>query len=164
MSLGRHYVDFVQRKSSHKKDIISVDMSDDHALATASIDNIICFWNVYNVTESKAFHIPKQYAAIEKNQHVQCIRFLKNNDANYLLIFLNSGNIYILDCLRQQLVPSLDSDGPLIEKTAEYASIDTLEDMIVSVSEYGYGIMHKIITITNSNNQDEKKFKIELIH
>ena len=47
MSKGRSYVKFVQSKGIHQKDVISVDISDENAFATASIDNVISFWNTY---------------------------------------------------------------------------------------------------------------------
>lgn len=59
MSKGRSYVKFLQSKGSHQKDVISVDISEENAFATASIDNVISFWNTYQAQESKCFKMPR---------------------------------------------------------------------------------------------------------
>ena len=45
MAHGRSFVKFLQSKGSHMKDVISLDINEENALATASIDNIVSFWN-----------------------------------------------------------------------------------------------------------------------
>ena len=59
---GRQMLTFSCKKSTHQKDVISLDVSDDLMVATASLDNIICFWNNFNGTESKYFAFPMKYA------------------------------------------------------------------------------------------------------
>ena len=44
---GKSFVRVKQSKGSHTKDVISLDISEGNLLATASIDNVISFWNNY---------------------------------------------------------------------------------------------------------------------
>jgi len=81
----------------HQKDVISIDISDENLLVTASIDNILCFWNNFTATEFKTIHLPKHFGQSELGQYIQCVRFMKQAYSQYLLIFLNSGNIYVYD-------------------------------------------------------------------
>jgi WD40 repeat protein len=60
-------VKFVQSKGSHTKDVISLDINEDNALATASIDNVISFWNTFIAKESKVFKLPRSLVAPENN-------------------------------------------------------------------------------------------------
>jgi hypothetical protein len=49
--------------------VVSLDLSDENALATASIDNVISFWNAY-ARESKHFKFPRNIVQAELNQHI----------------------------------------------------------------------------------------------
>ena len=104
MSKGRSYVKFVQSKGSHQKDVISVDISDENEFATASVDNVISFCNTYQDQESKCFKMPRSLVQPEINQNVHSIKFLRGIMTGYLLILINTGEIYILDCLKMHLL------------------------------------------------------------
>ena len=104
MQRGRSFVKFIQSKGTHQKDVISLDVSEENAFATASIDNVISFWNTYQATESKCYKLPKSLVQPEINQNVQSIRFLRGSLSGYLLIVINTGELYIMDCLKMHLL------------------------------------------------------------
>jgi hypothetical protein len=67
MARGRTFVKFTQTKGTHAKDVISLDVSEENTLATASIDNVISFWNTFVANESKYFKMPRSLVQAENN-------------------------------------------------------------------------------------------------
>lgn len=67
---GRNYVKFQQSKGNHLKDVITLDINDENSLATASVDNVISFWNTFVGTESKHFKFPRTLVKSEINQNI----------------------------------------------------------------------------------------------
>ena len=57
-SLEKASIKVIFKKTSHQKDIVSIDVNSGNILATASMDNIISFWNTYNITEAKKLVVP----------------------------------------------------------------------------------------------------------
>lgn len=47
--------------------MISLDVNEENLLATASIDNVVSFWNPYVATESKYFRLPRSLVQVESN-------------------------------------------------------------------------------------------------
>ena len=68
---GHTTVEFTQARGSHHKDVVTLDISDENALATASIDNVVSFWNTYVAKESKSFKFPRNLIQPEKNESIQ---------------------------------------------------------------------------------------------
>jgi hypothetical protein len=81
-----------------------MDINEENALATASVDNVIAFWNTFVGTESKHYKMPRSLVQSEINQNIQSVRFLKGRDHRYLLIIINTGQIYMMDCLKVHLL------------------------------------------------------------
>lgn len=88
-----------------------MDINDENSLATASIDNVISFWNTFVGTESKHYKLPRTLVKTEINQNIQSIRFMRGKLHRYLIIVINTGHIYIMDCLKVQLL-NLDDGEP----------------------------------------------------
>jgi hypothetical protein len=65
-----------------------------------------------------------------------------------LLIAINTGEIYILDCLKMNLVPNESaSEQQYIQgKIPEFASMDMKSDLLACVGETGLG---KLMTLRN---------------
>ena len=58
----------------------------------------------------------------------------------YLIVVINTGQIYIMDCLKVQLLNYEDGE-PLQAMAVDYPSVDLHDSskLLVSVSEYGLG-------------------------
>lgn len=84
--------------------MITLDINDENSLATASVDNVISFWNTFVGTESKHFKLPRTLVKTEINQNIQSIRFMKGRLHRYLIIVINTGQIYIMDSVKVQLL------------------------------------------------------------
>lgn len=52
--------------SSHKRDVVSLDINKENQLVTASVDNVLCFWDSFNGKESKSFTLPGEIASMCK--------------------------------------------------------------------------------------------------
>lgn len=59
MSNGVESIKHVQAPSSHKQDIVSLDVTAKNHMVSGSIDNIICFWQAYSAKEQKRVIISK---------------------------------------------------------------------------------------------------------
>lgn len=141
MARGRTFVKFTQSKGTHQKDVISLDISEENALVTASIDNVISFWNTYVANESKHFKMPRSLVQAENNQNIQSIRFLKGHEhCRHLLIIINNGDVYILDCMKMNLLNYEDGREFMLQgKVADYSAVDFKNEKLISVSESGLG-------------------------
>lgn len=54
--------------------------------------------------ESKCFKMPRSLVQPERNQSIQSIRFMGSKYVGYLLVVISTGDIYIMDCLKMQLL------------------------------------------------------------
>jgi hypothetical protein len=78
----------------------------------------------------------------------------------YLLIFINTGEIYVLDCIKMVLLSSAEEGQFLQGRVTDYASLDMKKDLLLSVSEGGHG---RIIRVEKNDNESsghhyERKF------
>ena len=64
---------------------------------------------------------------------------MKKNLSRYLQVFINNGEVYIFDCIRECLLNI--NDSPLQGKIMDDASIDIKGSQKVSVNELGLGKM-----------------------
>ena len=64
ISQGRNFLLFKKCKCSHLRDVITLDINSENQLVTASVDNLICFWNSFNGVESKKIKVPETIASI----------------------------------------------------------------------------------------------------
>ena len=46
--------------SRHARDVLCLDITEGNHMATASLDNSIIFWNIYNAKEGKRIKIPSE--------------------------------------------------------------------------------------------------------
>ena len=101
---------------------------------------MISFWNTFVGTESKHYKLPRSLVKTEINQSIQSIRYMKGRLHRYLIIVINTGQIYIMDCLKVQLL-NIEDDEPLQGMTVDYPSVDLhpTHNILLSVSEYGLG-------------------------
>lgn len=94
----------------------------------------------------------------EINQNVHSIKFLKGNLAKYLLILINTGEIYILDCLKMHLLNFEDGKESCIQgRTPDYPSTDLKDNLILSISETGLG---RVLTVSKNPDHQHKLFTI----
>jgi hypothetical protein len=65
---------------------------------------------------------------------------MKGKLHRYLIVVINTGQIYIIDCLKVQLLNYEDGE-PLQAMAVDYPSVDLHEkqNLLLSVSEYGLG-------------------------
>lgn len=97
VSQGRNFLMFKKCRCSHQRDVIALDINTENQLVTASIDNIICFWNSFNGVESKKVQLPEEIASHEKAQCIQYVKFPFPEKKDILLIVINNGDCFILE-------------------------------------------------------------------
>ena len=97
VSQGRSFLRYKQCKSSHSRDVLTLDINSDNIVATASTDNVICFWNSFSGVESKKIVPPENIVASYKGQKIVFIKFLFPNKKDLLLVVLNTGSCYIFE-------------------------------------------------------------------
>jgi hypothetical protein len=59
---GRNFVMKKVCRCSHKGDVVALDINSENQLVTASVDNVICFWNSFVGDESKKVIFPSDIA------------------------------------------------------------------------------------------------------
>lgn len=61
----------------------------------------------------------------------------------YLIVVINTGHIYIMDCLKVQLL-NYEEGEALQAMAVDYPSVDLhdKQNVLLSVSEYGLGRLH----------------------
>lgn len=65
MQHGRSFLQYKKCTSSHERDVISLDINRANQLVTASVDNVICFWDSFNAKESKNFRLPAEFGTAQ---------------------------------------------------------------------------------------------------
>ena len=97
VSQGRNFLEFKKCKSTHTRDVVSLDINKENALVTASSDNIICFWKSFTAVESKNIKVPSEFVNTEKGKNISYVRFPFKSRKDYLLVVINTGEMYILE-------------------------------------------------------------------
>ena len=66
---------------------------------------------------------------------------MKGHDCTILLIVINNGEVYVLDCIKMILLNHEDGrKGSVVQcKVPEYSSMDLMKDKLLTVSEGGDG-------------------------
>jgi WD40 repeat protein len=101
---GRNFLKFKKCKCSHKRDVISLDINSENQLVTASMDNIICFWNSFNGVESKKIILPEEIADLTKGQTIQYVRFPFQDKKDLLMVIINNGDCFILETQTEKFI------------------------------------------------------------
>ena len=101
---GRNFLKFKKCKCSHKRDVISLDINSENQLVTASMDNIICFWNSFNGVESKKIILPEEIADLTKGQTIQYVRFPFHDKKDLLMVIINNGDCFILETQSEKFI------------------------------------------------------------
>ena len=118
---GRSYLQFKESLCSHHGDVLSLSMNSDNQLVTASIDNVLCFWNTFSGAESKKFVIPDDIASSHKGQEIAFVKFPFPQQKDLLLIVLNTGLTYILEIQAEKFV-----EFPMLAENHEAESQSSL--------------------------------------
>ena len=58
-------------KTSHKQDVTCLDISDTNQMVTASLDNLIIFWNSYTRKEAKHIVVTDDIAPKSRGVSIQ---------------------------------------------------------------------------------------------
>ena len=121
-------------------------------MATASLDNSIIFWNIYNAKEGKRIKIPSE---IIQGETIQAIRFASRESNDFLFVLLSSGDLFILETQSEMLIepPDFESNKVInsysfcrvpkfavldIKKRSNQSNISGAEELwILSVQESG---------------------------
>ncbi len=103
--------------------------------------------------------MPRSLVQPEINQNVHSIKFLRGKLTGYLLVIINTGEIYILDCLKMNLLNFEDGKESCIQgRTPDYPSTDIKDDLILSISETGLG---RLLVVTKNPDHPYKLFNIK---
>jgi hypothetical protein len=74
---------------------------------------------------------------------------LKGKNCLYLLVIINNGDLYILDCVQMQLLNIEDGKEAVLQgKVADYALVDLKQNKLLTVSESGLG---RLYTVTKNS-------------
>ena len=84
-------------KTSHRKDVTCLDITDTNQMVTASLDNLIIFWNSYSRKEAKRIQIPEDMASKQKGTTVHAVKFASKNNDDFVLLFMSNGEIFVVD-------------------------------------------------------------------
>lgn len=91
-------------------------------LVTASVDNILCFWNSFTGVESKKLVLPDDIANAFRGQKIAYISFPFPHQKDLLFIALNTGDCFILDTQSERFVEfPRNGLGPPDETAADQA-------------------------------------------
>jgi len=125
-------------------------------LVTASIDNVICFWNSFSGVESKKIELPTEIADQTKGKCIQHVRYPFPKKKDLLLVIINNGDCFMVETQTErfmefkqtQMVLQSDSDEDKVElqstnflmgKVGKFPIIDNAGDFLVSSNENGRG-------------------------
>jgi len=138
-------------KSYHIRDVTCVDVTDKNNLVTGSIDNLICFWNTFTCEINKSVPLPKHLVSQTNGNSICALKFANKNCKEQILVFMNEGEVFCLDTMNLTFVQQKSGTYNLaiIKK---YSLIDLSEGYCLSVSERGYGMLHKIKIRQRNNN------------
>jgi WD40 repeat protein len=81
---GRQFLTCKKVNSLHRRDVLTLDITQKMNLVTGSVDNIICFWKMFDFTISKDISLP---FAAEGNQ-ISHLCFPDPNMNELLLVFM----------------------------------------------------------------------------
>lgn len=101
---GREFLTCKKVQSYHKRDVTCVDVTRKNNLVTASVDNLICFWNTFNGTITKKVTIPSHIIAPMKGNSICYLKFADFNSNEMLLVFMNEGEVLCLDAVSESFV------------------------------------------------------------
>jgi len=146
-------------------------------MVTASMDNVIIYWNSYSGKEAKQVYMPEDMASIRNNNSISKIKFASLDSDEFLLVFTANGDIFVLDKQSESFV-SPPSQNKSVKKAHEksfgrvpqFAMIDKTDNNILSISEKGKCTLHTVEVISDEicgkKNRDttiDKQVKIELV-
>jgi WD40 repeat protein len=101
---GRDYLMCKMLLSYHKRDVTCVDVTSKYSLVTGSIDNLICFWDIFNCRINKWKSLPDKLVPHSFSNSI-CGLFFADKDSNeLLLVFMNRGEVYCLDTVKEEFV------------------------------------------------------------
>ena len=101
---GKKYLTVNRVKSvSHRRDIVCGDTTLKNQIATGSVDNMICFWQSFNATESKVIRITREMAN-PLSRYLRNIKFVNPTSNEYLLVFMSDGIVFCLETMREMFI------------------------------------------------------------
>ena len=120
-------------------------------MVTASLDNLVIFWNSYTRKEAKHIQLTDDIASKQKGTSVQQVKFAASSNDDFVLLFLSNGEIFVVDRQTEDFVEPPDfEDGtkamhPLsFGKVPQFAVVDLSDGIILSCSEQGEGCIHRV--------------------
>ena len=66
-------------------------------MVTASVDNVIIYWNSYSGKEAKQVYVPEDMAPQTNGDSISKVKFASIDSDEFLLVFTSKGNIFVLD-------------------------------------------------------------------
>ena len=125
-------------------------------MVTASMDNMIIYWNSYNGREAKKIYVPEDMASLKDGNTIQMIKFAAIDSDEFLLVFISNGEIFILEKQTESFItPSYYYAERSHEKSfgaiPKFSIIDKTDNMILAVSESGKGSLHTIDIVVSGS-------------
>ena len=150
---GPEVVQWRKLASSHKRDVTCLDISHNNTMVTASIDNIIVFWNSYNGKESKVIYMCRDMASLKEGKSVQKVLFANPMHDDFVLVFISNGDLFVLERQSETFVtPAEPGEGHEMSfaKVPSFSVIDMADGYILAASESGKGTLHSIKVVQES--------------
>lgn len=109
MSNGVESIKHVQSPSSHKQDIVSLDVTSKNNMVSGSIDNVICFRTAYTGKEKTPIHIPKPPSTDKfdefgnnigskiSSNFIHAVRFADYESSEFVIVIMSEGEVFILE-------------------------------------------------------------------
>ena len=121
-------------KTSHRKDVTCLDITDANQMVTASLDNLIIFWNSYSRKEAKRIQIPEDMASKQKGTTVHAVKFASKDNDDFVLLFMSNGEIFVVDRQSETFVQPPDyEDGNKVMHAMSFGRVPMFS--VVDASE-----------------------------
>ena len=90
-----------------------LDINKKNYLVTGSIDNMVCFWNAYDCKINKQVQMPEELAPISQGNSICTFKFADPSSNEHLLVFMNYGEVYLLDTVSEKYTQQKDGSYEL---------------------------------------------------
>ena len=140
---GRQHITSKIVSSLHKRDVTAIDSTEKSQLVTGSMDNLICFWNIFTCQPNKQKQVPANLADPMRGNTIQALKYATPKSNELLLVFFSLGEIMCLDTLNEEFVQTKNGSYTFA-KVKKYSTVDMQQGYCLCVSEKGAGFLFKV--------------------
>ena len=149
--------------STHARDVICIDITDNNHMATASIDNSIIFWNTYNGKEGKKVDVPESLAKESMGKTIQAIRFAMRESNDFLFVFISTGDIFVLETQSETFIEPPDFGNNKVIHPLSFGKVPKFAVVDIKKKENESGILNADQLYLLSVNEKGTEGKLHLV-